>query len=117
MAGFGKARPCAVEHGRGGFGQGQLVAALGQPQSHVTQPGTDVEDAQRAVRQGFGQVGLQHGQADRALGAAVDLFGKAGSQLIEVTVVHRAKRLSLSASLARTTWSMSRPSSLHSSNR
>ncbi|MNP60394.1 hypothetical protein D3C76_1554740 [compost metagenome] len=45
LAGFGKARPGAVEHGRRRFGQGQLVATLGQPQGHVAQPGADVEDA------------------------------------------------------------------------
>ncbi len=117
LACLGKAFPGAIEHRRGGFGEGQVMAALGQPQGHVTKPGADVQHPQRPVRQGFGQVGLEHGQADRALGTSVDLLGKTGGQLIEVTVVHRAKRLSLSASLARTTCSMSRPSSLHSSNR
>jgi hypothetical protein len=43
------------------------MAALGQPQRHVAQARTDVQHAQRPVRQGFGQVGLQHRQADRTL--------------------------------------------------
>ena len=93
------------------------MAALGQPQRHVAQAGADVEHAQRAVRQGFGQVGLQHRQANRAFGAAVDFFGEARRQLIEMTVAHQLNRRSLSASLLRTTSFMSSPNSLHSSNR
>ncbi len=117
LAGLGEARTGTVEHRRGGLGEGQLVATLGQPQGHVAQAGTDVEYPQGAVGQGFGQVGLQHRQADRSFGAAIDLLGEAAGQLIEMTVVHLAKRLSLSASLARTTSFMSRPSSLHNSSR
>lgn len=93
------------------------MAALGQPQGHVAEARADIENAQRTIRQGFSEVCLEHRQANRAFGAAVDFLGEAGRQLIEVTVVHTAKRLSLSASLARTTCSMSSPSSLHSSNR
>ena len=115
-AGFGEALAGAFQHRRGRLGQGHLVAALGQPQAHVAEAGADVEHPQRAFRQGFLEVGLQHGQADGALGAAVDLLGEAGGQLVEVAVAH-AKRLSLSASLARTACSRSMPSSLHSSNR
>ncbi|VVN24896.1 hypothetical protein PS623_04479 [Pseudomonas fluorescens] len=93
------------------------MPALGQPQRHVAKAGADVENTQRAIGQGFGEVGLEHSQADGTFGTAVDFFCEARGQVIEMTVVHRAKRLSLSASLARTTWSMSRPSSLHSNSR
>lgn len=78
------------------------MAALGQPQAHVAEPGANVEHAQLALRQGFGQVGLEHGQADRTLGAAVDLLGEAGGEFIEVAVAHLRKRRSLSASLSST---------------
>ena len=91
--------------------------ATGQTMAEcMREAGADVEHPQRAFRQGFLEVGLQHGQADGALGTAVDFLGEAGGQLIEMAVAH-AKRLSLSASLARTACSRSMPSSLHSSNR
>ena len=93
------------------------MAALGQPQAHVAEPCADIQHAQRAVRQRFGQVSLQHGEADRALGAAVDLLGEAGGEFVEVAVAHLRKRRSLSASLSSTAWFISRPSSLHSCSR
>ncbi|MCY1369746.1 hypothetical protein D9M69_568000 [compost metagenome] len=116
LAGFGEALAGAFEHGFGGFGEGHLAAALGQPERHVAESGADVEHPQGAVGQHFGQVGLEYGEADGALGAAIDLLGEAGRHFIEVAVGH-LKRLSLSASLARTTSSMSRPSSAQSSSR
>ncbi|MNR49628.1 hypothetical protein D3C85_1690330 [compost metagenome] len=83
----------------------------------MAQARADIQHPQRALGQGFGQVGLKHREADRTLGTPVDFLGETGGQFIEMTVVHLAKRLSLSASLLLTTCSMSRPSSLHSSNR
>ena len=114
---LGEALAGASQHGLGWLGQGYLMAALGQPQGHVAKPGSDVEHPQWALGQRLAEVGLQHGEADSALGAAIDLFGEAGRQLVEVTVTHQLNRRSLSASLARTTCSMSRPSSLHSRSR
>ncbi|MOA16440.1 hypothetical protein D3C78_1366550 [compost metagenome] len=93
------------------------MATLGQPQRHVAKARADVQHTQRAIGQGFGQIGLQHRQTDRTFGTAVDFFGETGRQLIEMTVAHQLNLRSLSASLLRTTASMSRPSSLHSSNR
>src|SRR3546814_10623813 len=93
------------------------MAALGQPQRHVAQAGAYIQHAQRTLRQGFKQIGLQHCQTDRAFGPAVDFFSKACGELIEMTIAHWPNRRSLSASLLRTTASMSSPSSLHSSNR
>ena len=98
------------------------MAALGQPQAHVAEAGADIQHPQRAFGQGLGEVGLEHRQADGALGAAIDLLGEARGEFVEVAVVgsrgaHRTKRLSLSASLARTACSMSMPSSLHISSR
>lgn len=107
----------AFEHGLGGFGQRHLVAALCQPQRHVAKASTDVQYAQRAIRQGFGQIRLQHCQPDRTFGAAVDFFGETGRQLVEMTIAHQLNLRSLSASLLRTTSFMSRPNSLHNSNR
>ncbi|MCY1389925.1 hypothetical protein D9M71_47350 [compost metagenome] len=115
-ASLGKALAGAFEHGLGGFGEGHLVAAFGQPEGHVAEAGANVEHSQRAVGEDFRQVSLEHGEADGALGAAVDLLGETCRQFIEMPVAH-VKRLSLSASLARTTASMSRPSSAHSSRR
>ena len=117
LPGVGKALAGAFEHRLGGLGQRDLMTTLGQPQRHVAQAGTDVQYAQRSVRQGFGQVGLKHRQTDRAFGTAVDFFGEAGRQLIEMTVAHQLNLRSLSASLLRTTSFMSNPNSLHSSSR
>ena len=117
LAGAGEARAGPFEHRRGRLGQGHQVTAAGQPQRHMAEAGADIQHPQRAVRQGLGQVGLEHGEADRALGAAVDLLGEARGQLVEVAVLHGAKRRSLSASLARTACSRSMPSSLHSKSR
>ncbi|MNF93030.1 hypothetical protein D3C84_756900 [compost metagenome] len=114
---FGKTLAGAFEHRLGRLGEGHLMAALCQPQRHVAKPGADIEHAQRPVGQDFGQIGLQHRQTDRTFGTAVDFFGETGRQLIEMTVAHQLNLRSLSASLLRTTASMSRPSSLHSSNR
>ncbi|MCY1390368.1 hypothetical protein D9M71_51870 [compost metagenome] len=117
LAGLGELPAGAREHGFGGFGEGHLMAAPGQPQRHVAEPGADVEHPQRPLRQRLGEVGLEHGEADRALGAAVDLLGEARRQFVEMPVAHVRNRRSLSASLARTTCSMSMPSSEQSSNR
>lgn len=99
-----------------------IGAGLGQPQAHVAEAAANVEDPQRALRQRFLEVGLEYGQTDGALGAAVDFLGEAGGQLVEVAITHAEasgamKRRSLSASLARTTCSRFRPSSLQSSRR
>jgi len=83
----------------------------------MAQARADIQHPQRALRQALGQVGLEHGEADRTLGPTIDFFGEAGRQLVEMTVAHWAKRRSLSASLARTTSFMSRSSSLHSRSR
>ncbi|MNP34482.1 hypothetical protein D3C76_1277710 [compost metagenome] len=117
LTGFVETLAGAFEHGLGRLGQGHLMTAFGQPQRHMAQPRADIQHAQGAIRQRLGKVRLEHGQANGALGAAVDFFGETGRQFIEVTIVHRAKRLSLSASLLRTTCSISRPSSLHSNSR
>ncbi|MNG23729.1 hypothetical protein D3C84_1083670 [compost metagenome] len=93
------------------------MTALSQPQRHVPQAGTDVEYPQWPIRQDFGQVGLKHGQTDRAFGTAIDFFGEAGRQLIEMSVAHQLNLRSLSASLLRTTSFMSSPNSLHNSKR
>lgn len=78
----------AFEHRLGGFGQRHLMPALGQPQRHMAQACADIQHAQGAIRQGLDQVGLQHGQANRALGTAVDLLGKSRGQLVEMTITH-----------------------------
>ena len=122
--------PGGIVTGLGRFRQGHGIAALGQPQAHVAEPGADVQYPQRAFRQRLLEVGLEHGQTDGALGAAVDFLGEAGGEFVEVPVIprvgvrgrvrrqsHDTKRLSLSASLARTAWSMSMPSSAHISRR
>ncbi|MNH04549.1 hypothetical protein D3C79_638470 [compost metagenome] len=114
---LGKARAGAFKHRCGGLGEGDMVTALSQPQGHMTQARANIQNAQRAFGQGFGQVRLKHRKADCTFGTAVDFFGKACGQGVEMAVFHRANRRSLSASLARTTCSMSRPSSLHSNNR
>ena len=80
-----------------GFGQlalgaGKVVALLGQPQRHMAQPGANIQDAQRALGQRFFEVGLKHREANGPFGAAIDFFGEAGRQLIEVTVTHLLKR-------------------------
>lgn len=117
-AGFGEALAGAVKHRFGRFGEGYLVAALGQPEAHVAEPGADVEHPQGAFGQGFAEVGLEHGEADGALGAAVDLLREARGEGVEMAVVgHGRKRRSLSASLSSTAWFMSMPSSLHISSR
>ena len=100
---IGKALACAVEHGFGRFGQRYLMPVFGQPQRHMAQPGTDIQDAQRPVRQDLDEVSLQNGQADGTFGAAIDFFGETGREQIEMTVAHLLKRRSLSASLLRTT--------------
>lgn len=117
LPGFGEALAGAVEHGLRWLGEGYAVAASGQPERHVAEPGADVEDPQRSLREGFGEVGLEYREADRTLGAAVDLFGEARRQFVEVAVAHGRKRRSQSASLARTTCSRSRPVSPQNSSR
>ena len=93
------------------------MALFGQPQRHMAEAAADIQYAQRPWRQRLAQVSLEHGEADSALGATVDFFGKTGGQLVEVAVVrraHTANLRSLSASLASRAWSMSMPNSLHS---
>ncbi|MNP10416.1 hypothetical protein D3C76_1025630 [compost metagenome] len=115
--GLSEALAGAFEHRFGGLGEGHLMAAPGQPEGHVAKAGADIQHPQRPLRQRFGEVGLEHGEADRPLGAAVDLLGEARRQFVEMPVAHVRNRRSLSASLARTTCSMSMPSSEQSSNR
>ncbi len=117
LPGFGETLAGAFEHRLGRLGEGHVMPAFGQPQRHVAEAATDVEHPQRTIRQRFGEVGLQHREANRAFGAAVDFFGEPRRQLIEMPVAHQLNRRSLSASLARTTSFMSSPNSLHSSNR
>ncbi|KPY83458.1 MFS transporter [Pseudomonas syringae pv. spinaceae] len=83
----------------------------------MPQPRADIQHTQRPLGQRLGQIGLQHGQTNGPFGPAVDLFRKARRQLVEMAITHLANLRSLSASLLRTTVSMSSPSSLHSSNR
>src|SRR5690606_35011285 len=113
LAGTGKALAGTVEHRLGGFGQCDLVALLCQPETHMAEPGADIQHPQRPLRQYLGKVRLEHGEADRTLGTTIDLLRETGGQLVEMAIVHGAKRRSLSASLASNACSISIPSSLH----
>ncbi|MNJ68814.1 hypothetical protein D3C77_650960 [compost metagenome] len=53
LAGFGKAHAGAFKHRCGGLGQGDVMTAFSQPQGHMTQAGTDIQNAQRTFWQGF----------------------------------------------------------------
>src|SRR5690606_11690618 len=112
LTGFGESLACAIEHRLGGFSQGHVMPTFGQPQRHMPKTCADIQNAQLALGQRFAEVGLQHGQANRTFGAAIDLFRETRRQLIEMAVTHLANLRSLSASLLRTTASISSPSSL-----
>src|SRR5690606_15043704 len=117
QASTGEALTGTVEHRLGGFGQRDIMALLRQPETHMAEPGTDIQHPQRPLRQHLGKVRLEHGEADRAFGATIDLLRETGGQLVEMAIVHGAKRRSLSASLASNACSISIPSSLHISSR
>src|SRR5690554_3245872 len=84
--------PGGLEHFDRGFADGQSVALAQQPLAHMTESCTYVEDIQRAVAGQLGQplakIALQHGQADGALGAGVDLAREVRAQLIKVAISH-----------------------------
>ncbi len=68
------------------------MALAQQPLAHMAESCTNVEDIQRAVAGQLGQplakIALQHGQADGALGAGVDLAREVRAQLIKVAISH-----------------------------
>src|SRR5690606_13083882 len=97
----------AFKHRFGRFGECDFMALLGQPEAHMTKPGANIQHSQRALRQRLGKIGLQDGKPDRTFAAAIDLFGEAGGQLVEMAITHRTKRRSLSLSLASNACSMS----------
>src|SRR3989344_7262500 len=84
----GKTLAGAIQHRLGGFRQRHLMATLGQPKRHMAEARADIQHPQWAFGQHFGQVSLEYGQANRALGAAIDLLGKARGQFVEVTITH-----------------------------